>query len=185
MRPARGIAGFAMCLVLCGCASTPTKQQPASITPGSQTIARDGFSADCPPGWKLAQNGNQYALAVVPKDATGSDDDPLVAIQKPPLPPHIPGFIPLFSVTSGYVDDLKKRYPDEKIDEQSAVKLDEADARRFVSSFKDNGKPWRELALLAVHDDHVYVITGNCEASAFDKTKTAFDALVASVKWTK
>jgi hypothetical protein len=140
----------------------------------------------CPDGWKLFDKGGDYALAAVPKGASGDDDAaPMVTIQVPHLPPHIPGFIPLGSVADGYVRDLKKRYPDQTVDEKSAVKLGGTDARRIVSSFQNHGKPWRELAVLAVHGDHVYVITGDCAAADLAKTKAAFDSVVASVKWTE
>lgn len=185
MRTARGICWIAVAASAWGCrsvATVPSPGQPPIATPG--VVTKSGFTAACPTGWKLLDKGGDYALAAVPKSASGGENDPIVAIEVPKLPPHIPGFLPLGGVAGGYVNDLKKRYPDQKALEQSTIKLDGSDARRIVSSFQKDGKPCRELALLAVHGDHVYVITGDCDASTFEKTKSAFDALAASLKWT-
>jgi hypothetical protein len=200
MRRACGIARvmlhFLLPVIALGCASQShgPAAEPQSdgravvsqpVEQSAQRVEQNGFSTRCPSGWKRVDKGGDYALATVPDGSGGGEEAPMVAIQVPALPPHIPGFLPLGGVADGYVQDLKKRYPDQKVDEKVAAKLDGADARRIVSSFQNRGKPWRELALLAVHGDHVYVMTGNCDASAFDKTKSAFDALAASLKWTQ
>jgi hypothetical protein len=189
MRALHAICRVALAIVFCGCSATAASPLPATSQPSTQPAVNGiGFSANCPPDWKLISKGGDYAMDAVPAATSGDVNDPAVstiAIEVPVLPMHIPGFIPLGGVASGYVSDLKKKYPDLTVDDRSNVKLDGANARRIVSSFQNHGKPWRDLAVVAVHGDHVYVITADCDASTLDSTQTAFDALVASVKWTR
>ena len=162
-------------------ASVPS--QTASPEASPFDAPKGNFSAALPAGWKQVNKGGDYVLGLVPEQSSGGGDDPILAVQYPSLPPHIPGLLPIGGVADGYVNDLKKRFSDEKVDERSDVKLDGAEARRIVSSFTKDGKPFRELATLAVHGDHVYVITATCPAAAFDQSKAAFNELNDGWKW--
>jgi hypothetical protein len=180
---------IALAIVAFGC-NAPTQYPESNHMGGDETelaprkVVGSGFISQLAVGWWDVDKGGDYAYAAVTDGSSGGKNQPTISIQVPQLPPHIPGFLPLGAVADGYVQDLKKRYPDQKVVEKSMIKVDGSDARRIVSSFQNNGKPSRELAVLTVHGDHVYAITGNCDAPAFDKTKTAFDLLVESFRWT-
>jgi hypothetical protein len=134
--------------------------------------------------WKSINKGGDFVVALVPKDSQGAPEDPLIAIQVPKLPPHIPGFLPLGAVAAGYLRDLKQRHPDRTVYEQDNAKLaDLDDARRVVSGFTKFGRRWREEALLAVHGDRVYVLITNCAESAFSETMRESSLVESSFKW--
>ena len=201
MRPI-GVLAFsatAVCLInVGGCqpAHQPPSSEPAmtSTMPvkhdaiegeaKSFTASRGNFSTSLPDGWKQLEKGGDYVLAVTPKDSAGGDGDPVVAVQYPNLPPHIPGLLPLGGVADGYVNDMKKRFPDEKVDQREDAKLDGANARQIVSSFQKDGNPFREIAMLSVHGDHVYVISATSPSGAFDRSQTAFNQITSKWKWT-
>jgi hypothetical protein len=125
-----------------------------------------------------------FAMRAVPVGSTGQETDPSMSIEVPHLPPHIPGMIPVGSVADGYVQDMGKRYPGVKVDQRTVARLDGASARRIICTYECRGKAWRDLVLLAVRGDHVYVIAADCLVADFDKTRAGFDALLASIHWT-
>jgi hypothetical protein len=168
--------------------TAPATSQPADALAAVKfESAPYAFSVEYPGNWTPINKGGDFVLALVPAATKGKDaGSPLeLDIEVPKLPPHIPGMIPIGSVADGYIDDLKKRYPETHVDERIAVTVAGGNARRVVSSMKDQNRPWRDMAVLACHSDRVYIFSADCSVEDYATTRAAFDSLVASMKWTK
>ena len=107
-----------------------------------------------------------------------------LTVAVPKLSAHIPGFIPLEPVQSGYIDDLKKRMQDVTSQDGPAPNVSGASGtRRFTAQGKDSkGDRKLDVALL-VKGDRLYILTAEAPAKEFDKAKGALDLALSSWKW--
>jgi hypothetical protein len=135
-----------------------------------------------PERWREVSSGD-YTLRLVPHDAA-DDSDVSVSVEIPKLPPHIPGLIPLGSVASGYVDDMKQQHAGVEIAPPAATKVAGANARRVVSTWKAaDGKALSEDAVLTVKGDRVFIFRANADESNRDRATQVLDELLDSVQW--
>jgi hypothetical protein len=156
------------------------------VTTEALASQKYGFSTTLPQEWAEIKKGDTFALSLVPaghekdkdRDQTASLD-----VEVPKLPAHIPGMIPIGSVADGYVDDLKKHYGALTVDERVKCTLDGVVGRRVVSTMKNHDKPWRDMAVLVCRKDRVYILSADCAADDFAKTKADFDGVVNAWKW--
>jgi hypothetical protein len=152
------------------------------------------FGISYPAGWEsfgsatssnAEHDGKQISdttvLTVVPAGA--KNDNQSISIDLPSLPPHIPGFIPLGLVASGYVSDLRKQHPDLKVEESSAFTVPHAQARRICTTWKSDGRGSFDLAVLVIHDDHILIFSADGDADRHDEIRKAFDVVVSSIQW--
>jgi hypothetical protein len=94
--------------------------------------------------------------------------------------------IPIGSVRSGYLDDLKKQVGPVTTEDLPAPNLGATAARLVRSRWKtSSGAGVEETALLMVHGDHVYLLRERAPAAHADETRAAFDEVVRSVRWVK
>ena len=134
------VIGATTCHTLASDTTAPTTAPTTSSAPFC--CAKFGFSVQPPPDWTAAQCGSPDVLSLVPQaDSTAKDTSvvPCLKITVPDLPFHIPGMIPCGSVANGYVNDMKKQYPDFHVDDRVAVSVPNASARRIVSTFGQGG----------------------------------------------
>ena len=161
-----------------GATSAPASSQPALTHFES---AKGGIAVDYPSDWTATKINGEDVLTLVTKRVASAT----VEVAVPSLPPHLPGMIPIGAVADGYVKDLKKRHADEHVDERVEFAVPQASARRVVSTMTNDGRPWRDMAVLVSHDNKVFILSADCAADDYATTRSAFDTLVASVKWTK
>ena len=143
-----------------------------------------GVRLSYPAGWRPAAGPDEgFILWLTPANARDDATAPVVSLEVPKLPPHIPGFIPLGSVVGGYVDDLKKQHPGVKVEDPVSTKVAGANARRVSATWDENGTPRTEDAVLTVHGDRVYLFRGNGRAGEMDDVRAVLEQVVHSVDW--
>jgi hypothetical protein len=182
---------WALALLICSAghravASTEPPSTSPTTAPAVFSSAKCGFSVQPPAGWSQIKGTADEPLSLVPQGQADAKDlslVPVLKVQVPALPWHIPGMIPVGSVASGYVDDLRKQNPDLKVDERVSVPVPNARAQRIVSSYTENKAAWRDVVLCIVHKDRVFLIVCDCLATDYPKTRAAFDEMVSSLKW--
>jgi hypothetical protein len=189
------LSRWMLALLICaaGCRGVGSGTSPATApatvpatAPGQFCSVKYGFSMQPPAGWSQIKGAADEPISLVPQSQAGAKDLSLVPSLKmavPDLPPHIPGMIPLGSVADGYVDDLRKQYPDLKVDERVVVSIPSASARRIVSSYHRDGTAWRDIVLCIVHKDRVFLLSADCPAGDYPATRAAFDLMATSLKW--
>jgi hypothetical protein len=180
------IVFLAFAALLPGCAGKnvappPPTQTPAVESPRAFSDSSSGISLAWPAGWDK-HNGNDYILILVPSGA--KDASQSISLDVPKLPFHLRGMIPIGRVRDGYLDDLRKQKG--KIETQDLPPRNIPDAKvSFVhSSWDSGGAKISEMALLIVHDDHVYIVRADSDAAHEQAVRTAFDQVVNSLKWT-
>ncbi len=164
-------------------ATGPTSAPSATVHVDAANFA---FSTDYAAGWVAIKKEDTYALALVPAGHEKDTDRSQAAsldVEVPKLPTHIPGMIPIGSVANGYVDDLKKHYGTVTVDERIVCTLAGVSGRRVVSSMKNHDKAWRDIAVMVCRNDRVYILSADCAAEDFAKTKADFDGVVNAWKW--
>ena len=141
-----------------------------------------GFSIRYPAGWTLRNDPENVFTA----DARANDETgPELSIAVPKLPAHVPGMVPLGSVQSGYVDDLRKRLRDVRTEQEDTggIAISGAHLRKFSATGRDD-KGARKLDVLIVYrNDRLYIVTAEAPAAEAEKSQAAFDQAVASWKW--
>jgi hypothetical protein len=94
--------------------------------------------------------------------------------------------IPIGSVRSGYLDDLRKSVGPLKTRDEPAPAVPSTAARLVRSTWTDRaGADWQETALLMIHADRVYILRARSATSEEQAVRAAFDEVVRSLKWTK
>jgi hypothetical protein len=143
-----------------------------------------GFSLRYPADWSLRHDPRNVFTAVA---RANDPNSPELDVAVPKLPPHIPGLIPLGSVQSGYVDDLKKRLGDVRVEQvEDPPPISGAKSRRFDATGRDaTGNRWKLSVLLLLRGDRLYILTAAAPAAEFDQARAAFDRAVASWQWTQ
>ncbi len=117
--------------------------------------------------------------------AAAPDESVTLTLDVPSLPAHIPGFIPVGLVASGYVDDVRKRMPD-ATGTPREITVPDASARRVTLSGHDAaGHAGTDDAVLMVHADRVYVLSADAGPANRSAATSALDAAVASIRWVR
>jgi hypothetical protein len=131
----------------------------------------------------VSKPDKDYVLQLVPADGSGSGQ---VLFDVPDLPPHLPGMIRLGLIEHGYVGDLKETHKDAHTDSSADHPMQEgAKARLVESSWTQDGKPCKNVALLIMRSDHVYILSCRCDPDHLAATRAEFDKAAASLHWTK
>ena len=157
-----------------------------TTAPAPFVCSKFDFSIQPPADWSQTKGASDTPLALVPRSKANAKDLSLVPslkVQVPDLPPHIPGMIPVGSVADGYVNDLRKHYPDLHVDERVVLPIPNGSARRIVCTLRHGQTTWRDIALCIVHKDRVFLIVAECSAGDYPATRAAFDAMAGSLKW--
>ncbi len=144
---------------------------------------KHGFSLRYPAGWVPRANPD-YVLMLVPASA-GDSTPRSISVDDPDLPVHIPGMIPIGLVKNGYLDDLKKQFGEIQTTEEQAPTLAKTEARLMRSTYKVNGKPHSETALMLIHADHVYIIRATTDEAGYEAVRGAYDSIIKSLRWVK
>ena len=179
------LIGFA--LTAAGCQkhvgkAEETAEGLSSAGPTTRPVSAPGVSLSYPESWREV-GSTDYALRLVPREAP-DDSDVFVSLEIPKLPPHIPGLIPLGSVVSGYVDDMRKQHADVQVEPAAAMKLAGVNARRVFSTWPAaTGKELSEDAVLTVRGDRVYIFRANADKPNRETARRGLDALLESVQW--
>ncbi len=189
-------------LTTIGCQPTPTKPAdpvlaPVPVAPAvtmtattlaapvasllPQRFAGAGIRFSYPAGWvaqPLPSTGSALLRATAPEGSI------VLTLDVPSLPPHIPGWIPVGLVASGYADDVQKRLSDATGPTPAAVTLPGARARRVSLAGHDAaGHPATDDAVVVVHGDRVYILSVDADPAGRPAAVVALDAAVASVEW--
>jgi hypothetical protein len=151
---------------------------PAAARMDARRFESHGFSTMVPAKWSAKQDP-QNVLALI--GAGGAELD----IAVPKLPAHIPGFIPLAAVKSGYVDDLNKRLKDVTVSDERDLRIDGAAAHEFIADGAAPDGPRKLAVLLITRGDRLYIVTGEAPAKEFSKVQNAVSAVAASWQWIK
>lgn len=194
-----------LCLaLLCGCerkvsvamANSPEDNTPASsvATPASSPTTAStivmrsfehkdtGLHAEYPSNW-ISRKDKDYELMLVPADGTSGKQ---ITIDVPDLPPHFPGMIKLGLIESGFIRDLKSQHKGVHIDRAEDHSANGgAKARLVESSWTENGKPRKQVALLMMRGEHVYILAYECDAADTPQVQQDYDKVAASLRWSK
>jgi len=158
---------------------------PTTSAAGETKLFEDrshGFSLRYPAKWSLRQDPENVFTA----DARANDETgPELSVAVPKLPPHVPGMVPLGAVQSGYVDDLKKRLKDVKVEQRATddIPITGCQLRRFAATGRDKNGPRALDVLVLYKNDRLYIITAEAPASEADKERAAFQQAVTSWQW--
>jgi hypothetical protein len=185
-----GLCGAVLSLASAGCPprSAPAPTTLASPAPATQASnkydnAKFGLDITEPAGYS-PKPSDDYDLLLVPAKAPATPID-FLSLEAPDLPVHIPGFIPLNMVVSGYIDDLKKSHANLTVDENQAYTIPDAKASIVQSHWPDGQTTDMESAILIVHGDHVFILRADADAAGKAKTLQDYDAFVKSLQWKK
>ena len=168
--------------------SQPATTPPAAATQPSAVShtfddATTGIRFSYPANWAAQPTTGTTKLHAVASPADGSA---VLTLDVPQLPPHIPGLIPVGLVASGYVDDVKKRWPDATGPAPAEVQVIDAQARRVALSGHDAaGHAGTDDAVLIVHGDRVYVLAVEAEPAGRPAATAALDEVVKSIQWSR
>ena len=175
-----GILLLLLLLIFAGCRSSlpPPKPQAASAGQRRFEYPAAGIAFSYPSDWKPVPGSKSQLQVAAP--AGGQ-----LTLDVPVLPFHIPGWIPVDQVTSGYVDDFKKRMPDAVVTNLPDPTLPDATQRRIKLAGHLNGKPAIDEAVLIVHNDKVYILAIDSDDKAYPRLHSALDAVLKSLQWTK
>jgi hypothetical protein len=170
-----------------GADTQPTATAAPVATPATSEFSPAGLGIHLtyPGEWRPVEQ-REYALAIAPAavvQAGPHPTSPVVSLEIPKLPAHVPGLIPLGMVVNGYVDDMKKQYPGVKVDPPANTKVAGANARRVRSTWVAEGKTRSEEAVLTVHGDRVYILRADATAEDAARSREVLDAVLASVRW--
>jgi hypothetical protein len=134
-----------------------------------------------PDGWHRV-SVEEYALALA-VDASGASG-PMISLDIPDLPPHVPGLIPLGLVTRGYTDDLRKlRGESFRIVSDQRREVGGVTGQQIHSTWRNDQAIHHETALLAVHNDRVYILRATADAEHQTETLAAYEAVLDSIAW--
>jgi hypothetical protein len=168
-----------LALLLIGCAGptpgTSNDANPAAIefqsVPGKVQF-------NYPASWQPMTD--QTLLTLTPADDPSGRNR--LMIEKPDLPPHIPGLIPLGAVAAGFVADLRGRYNDvqlaDPVDRQVA-----GSAAKEISAACQSDVLVDVTAILCVHGDAVYILEAQTDAAHASAANEALDMIIQSWSW--
>jgi hypothetical protein len=188
----RMLAGFcSVCLSLAvgGCpprpapAPHPMASPPATQSSNQYDNPQAGLKLTEPAGYSVKPSAD-YDLLLVPPNAPATPVD-FLSLEIPDLPVHIPGFIPLNMVVSGYIDDMKKSHPNLTVDQNQPYSIPDAKASMVQSHWPDGKTTDSQSAILIVHGDHVFILRANADAAGRAQTLKDYDAFIKSLQWKK
>jgi hypothetical protein len=191
-RVADAVLLIVLMALLVGCGSrttvapTASAHQPADAGATGSTVFSSkllGVELTIPAGW-ISHPSVDYVLMLIYPPAN-EPPDRSISLDVPDLPVHFPGLIPIGMVKNGYIDDLRKKFPQLQIEQDPTAEIPQAQARLVRSTWQDNGRRCHETALLMVHGDHVYILRANADAGTYGGTVAAFDAIAKSIRWIK
>ena len=94
--------------------------------------------------------------------------------------------IPISIVSSDYISDLKKnQIPDAVVQEEIAITVPDASARRITSAGHEKGKSSIDVAVIMIHADQVFILSADSDDAGRALARATIDAAVASLKWSK
>ena len=157
-------------------AASQPSTRPVAVGGGAYRSEPLDLQLTYPTGW-VPKADEDYALKVVPADGPASAS---ISLEVPPLPPHVPGMIPVRMVKNGYIDDLKTSKGPVATTESSPT-VPKAGARLVRSTWTEKGRQMFELALILVHADKVYILRADGMAGDELAIKPAFDAVSESL----
>ena len=166
-------------------AQAPRKASSAPA-PATQPVnqnyenANAGIKLQYPSNWK-PKTSNDDVVLLVPS----AGDARTISLDEPSLPAHLPGLIPIGLVQNGYIDDLKKKHPGLKIEEQVEDDPRGNRGRLVHTSWAADGKTMDEVTLLTVHGDHVYLLSLDTDRAQYSADRAVFDKIAKSLQWTK
>jgi hypothetical protein len=164
--------------------TTPDIAAPPATAPTVFARPKLGIQLAYPSGWE-ARPDKDYELMLRPA-RSGDGGDTLMSLDVPDLPFHLPGMIPIGSVRSGYLDDLRKQAGAVTTDDLPPPDVGASAARRVRSRWTTaSGEGMEETALLMVHADRVYILRARADAGRAAETRAAFDEVVRSIRWIK
>jgi hypothetical protein len=168
-------------LGILGCA-VQSPHPAAATRPGVVWVTNQsgGLRFAYPNSWHPI--ADDTVLTLVPVDESKIGLHTLV-VEVPDLPPHIPFFIPLPLVVSGFVADLKKRYKEVTLLDSADLAVAGSPGHWIRASGRRSAGDVIVLALLCVHGDRVYVIDAESDPAGADAAKAAFDRVVNSIQW--
>lgn len=175
-----------------GARADSTEPLPATTAPAEAGVfasAQHGFRLTYPPEWEPVPSA-EFVLSLQLRGAGGVDTNEAgttfaaaISVDVPKLPPHIPGWIPLGLVVNGYVDDLKERYADLRLEESAPTKLAGANARRVRSTWTIDGRPQVEDAVLTARGDRVYIFRLTADSRDYARALAVYESVLRSVTW--
>ena len=133
-----------------------------------------------PSNWKPKPSNDDVVLLV-----SSASDGRTISLDEPSLPAHLPGLIPIGLVQNGYLDDLKKKHPGLRIEEQVEDDPRGNKGRLVHASWASDGKTMDEVTLLTVHGDHVYLLSLDTDRAQYAADRAVFDKIAKSLQWTK
>ncbi len=168
-----------------GCRSGAAKAASAATHPSradGTSFQHDHFSLVYPNGWTSRKGDDPHDVLTIDAKA-GDQNGAEVTVTVPHLPPHIPGIIPLPAVEDGYVKDVKKRMSNVNEAQSKHVKIDGADARRFVITGQKDKQDRKMVVITSVKGDHLYIISGEAPLDRYSTVRSAVDQVVQTWKW--
>ncbi len=109
-----------------------------------------------------------------------------IAFDYPDVPFHLPGMVKVGLVQGGFVNDgLKTRLQNVNVDDQKPWPIPDAKARYIHATASDGQKAVCVNAVLAVHDDRVYIFDAECDPAFEPNARATMLGMVASVQWLK
>lgn len=172
-------------LIFTGCTSHPPAARPVPVAqPDFFSDPQSGVRIAVPSGWKRNPS-DDYTLQIVPEQGSVDSGIVFISLHIPKLPAHIPGLIPMLSVRSGYLGDLREQFQGLSTQDLAAPSLPNTNARMLRSEWPASGGAMSETALLLVHDDHVFILRGRSDAQHESQVRAGFDQFVGSLEWEK
>ena len=154
----------------------------ATTAPASVSWKKKGVELRYSSDWKSI-NDPDYELTLIPAGATGKKRR--ITLDVPDLPPHFAWMIQMGRVEHDYVADLKKEHPDLKVIDSTDAKVPDSTARLVRSTWHEGQQAHNDVVLLIIHASAVYILDAQTDEPHLNETRTAFDAIRSSLKWTR
>lgn len=107
-----------------------------------------------------------------------------LSLDVPKLPWHPPGLLTLGMIASQYERDLRKTLmPDAMAEQDDGLTVAGAPARRIISSGHHGGKSVVDMAVIAIHNDRIYILSTDCDAQNRRQARQALDDALTTLKW--
>lgn len=185
---ARSACGYTLVLALMASGCQPRSPAPTATVPDTMTYtdSRFEFSVRVPPGWQ-AEPTDEFALLVSPAgDPSGAarGSEVSLSIDVPRLPPHLPGMIRLSLVQNGFINDVEKRFDELAVLEDRAADVHDAESRMLLLSWLDDGRQFKQRAVLMIHAGRVYILRATAPVESFGTVDEALEGMLNSLEWT-
>jgi hypothetical protein len=156
----------------------PPTRKPDAVRRFTDNAA--GITLTYPASWSPS-TGKTAELAVA-DPACGAT----LSLDVPAMSFH-PMFIPLGIVASRYVDALREsNLPDAAVQETADLTVSGATARRVTAKgHACGGAVCIDTAVVMVHKGQVFILSCDSDPASQAAARSALDATVASVRWTK